>query len=83
MDCSIFCVDITSTHQASCSGFSAGSDWFGGVALTSSIGCLVNFEIEVDAFSRSLLTMTADSVIASRNFLIAAAFLSAHSRDAA
>src|SRR6185312_14120135 len=83
LDCSIFCVDITSIHQASCSGFSAGSERFGGVALTNSIGCLVNLAIEFEAFSRSLLTMTADSASASRNFLIAAAFFSAHSRDAA
>src|SRR2546423_4143749 len=83
LDCSIFCVDITSIHQPSCSGFSAGSERFGGVALTSSIGCLVNFEIEAEAFSRSLLTISADSTSASRNFLIAATFFSAHSRDAA
>src|SRR5690349_21065842 len=82
-DCSIFCDDITSIHQASCSGFSTGSERFGGVALTSSIGCLVNLAIEFEAFSRSLLTISADSASSSRNFLMVAAFLSAHSRDAA
>src|SRR5882757_7205023 len=83
LDCNIFCDDITSIHHPSCSGFSAGSERFGGVILTRSIGCLVNLEIEAEAFSRSLLTISAASVIASRNFLIAAAFLSAHSRELA
>ena len=45
---------MTSTHQANCAGFSPGSDWFGGFALTSSSGCLVNFEIDTEAFSRLL-----------------------------
>ena len=84
LDCSIFCDDITSIHQASCSVFSTGSEWFGGVALTSSSGCLVNFAIEAEAFSRSSLTIMAASAMRVAEFLDrVAAFFSAHSRDAA
>src|SRR3954447_23021279 len=82
-DCSIFCDDIMSIHHASCSGFSTGSERFGGVALTSSIGCLVNFEIDTDAFSRSSFTTAAVSAMAARNFFTTSGFFSAHSREAA
>jgi hypothetical protein len=58
---------MMSIHQASCSAFRTGSDRFGGVDFTSSIGCLVNFEIDAEALSRSALTMAAPSAIAARN----------------
>ncbi len=60
--------------------FNCGVARLGRFRRTMSIGCLVNFEIADEAFSRSELTIGAASSIASRNALIASGFFSAKAR---